>query len=615
MEGLPGEEDDFADVCFGKCDGLSLDVRSGPAMLDFADLVALSSLRGHRDGALYLLDGAPADLQGRLNTLLDQAFISNEAFKSGARPHRPEDPQLGPTIRALAWNIERGFELDAIIDAFGAADDGNARAHFFANRIAAGAPQAEISAQLDAMSGVDVVVLNEVDRMMKRSGYRDVVEELAGALDMNYAYAVEFVEVDPIAVGTQTFAREDFLTAQADGTPIDDGSITETSLAESVREAGEMSAVDPARSRNLHGNAVLSRYPILRARSFPLHTVCWDWNAGEWKPRSWIQDGKELLAEKLFLEKVAREVRHGGRTALVVDLLVPGLSAKGTSLELVPGGREGVLTVVSAHLEAKSTPGCRADQMAEVLSHLRDVANPVVLAGDLNTFGSDGRPTTVERMLMARFGNPAWVARKIITHYTPYAGWVFQVSDAINTFRIKDDPTGVNIPLLMPNAERGLFDAVEDFSFSDMARFDFRGDEDRTVNGTARTLANSNQRDAKGFKTTSALKRTGSIGGVTLFGRWKIDWMFVRGYQRSPRDKKATYRMSPHFPRALEELRDWTVDPATGESRRLSDHAAITTILPMRDTCRDGACTGDTVPEMEFGDIDWNDAYTDGGDL
>jgi hypothetical protein len=179
---------------------------------------------------------------------------------------------------------------------------------------------------------------------------------------------------------------------------------------------------------------------------------------------------------------------------------------------------------------------------------------------------------------------------------------VFNVSSAVNFVRLKDDPTGVNVPLLLPNPEKGLFDAVERHVFADFGRFDFRGDETRTVNGTAKTLANSNQRDAKGFKTTSSLQRTIGVGDFTIFGKWKIDWFFVRGYQRSPRDPRATYRMAPHFPRTLEELRDATAP------HRLSDHAPMTVDLPLHDTCRDGACTGTSVPPLSFDDTTWTEA-------
>jgi hypothetical protein len=43
-----------------------------------------------------------------------------------------------------------------------------------------------------------VLVLNEADWGMKRTEYRNVTRELATALHMNYAYGVEFVEVDPV---------------------------------------------------------------------------------------------------------------------------------------------------------------------------------------------------------------------------------------------------------------------------------------------------------------------------------------------------------------------------------------------------------------------------------
>ena len=53
---------------------------------------------------------------------------------------------------------------------------------------------------MDVLQSADVLVLNEVDWGMKRSDYRAVVKDLADALKMNWAYGVEFVEVDPKSV-------------------------------------------------------------------------------------------------------------------------------------------------------------------------------------------------------------------------------------------------------------------------------------------------------------------------------------------------------------------------------------------------------------------------------
>jgi endonuclease/exonuclease/phosphatase family metal-dependent hydrolase len=542
--------------------------RSGPEELTYDELRTLSGLDGRRVGARYVLDKAPEGLEDKLNALVDAPFVSNEAFHAGARKHAPVDPKLGPTIRTAMWNIERGQELPHILAALRAAEGGAARDEFVAS-LKPGVDTGAIAEQLDALAKTDLFVLNELDRGMRRSGYEDVVGRLGRELKMNYAYAVEFIEIDPVSLGTQRFEAGDFATVDL-RTQQATGAESAAELDARRFEVAKSAEVDPSRVKALHGNAVLSRYPIKRAVARPLHTVCWDWNAEEKKKLNiadaLIKKGMNLAAEKIFLEKIMREIRHGGRTALIVDLKVNGLD--------VPGTTQNTVTVVSAHLEAKATAKCRAEQMREIVEMVKDRKNPVVLAGDLNSFGGDGRPMTVAKLLRSRFGNPEWIARQLITRFVPYSGMAFNARDALNWVRLKDDPTGINIPFLLPNRERGLFDAVEDATFADGARFDFRGDEDRTVNGTKKTLANSNQRDGKGFKTTSALPRT--IGGI--FGRWKIDWMFVRGYAKDSRSGKGSYRMAPHFARTLEELRDATPE-------RLSDHAAITVVLPLEDPC------------------------------
>ena len=43
---------------------------------------------------------------------------------------------------------------------------------------------------------------------MKRSGYRDVTKQLGKALRMNWAYGVEFIEVDPMVLGIEKFGED-----------------------------------------------------------------------------------------------------------------------------------------------------------------------------------------------------------------------------------------------------------------------------------------------------------------------------------------------------------------------------------------------------------------------
>src|SRR5207248_11739957 len=41
-------------------------------------------------------------------------FLNNEAYFKGAKPKRPSSPELGPLLRAICWNIERGIHFDQI---------------------------------------------------------------------------------------------------------------------------------------------------------------------------------------------------------------------------------------------------------------------------------------------------------------------------------------------------------------------------------------------------------------------------------------------------------------------------------------------------------------------
>ena len=121
------------------------------------------------------------------------------------------------------------------------------------------------------------------------------------------------------------------------------------------------------------------------------------------------------------------------------------------------------------------------------------------------------------------------------------------------------------------NPEAGLFGVLEDFRFQDGFAFDFRGDTSRTINGTGGTLANSNQRDTKGFAITYEFERT-----MGVVGKLKLDWILVKAYSTDPRDDKAPYRFAPHFSRTLGSI-NYAL-PA-----RLSDHSPISVDLPFEE--------------------------------
>jgi hypothetical protein len=148
------------------------------------------------------------------------------------------------------------------------------------------------------------------------------------------------------------------------------------------------------------------------------------------------------------------------------------------------------------------------------------------------------------------------------------------VRGSLNTAKNQDDPTAMNIPLAGPNPEAEMFDVLEDFHFRDGDSFDFRGNENRTINGTQNTLANSNQRDTKGFATTYEFERT-----MGIVGKMKLDWILVKAYLKDSRNDSGTYRFAPHFARTM-----GSVNYAL--ANRLSDHDPISVDLPFAEPGR-----------------------------
>ena len=139
-----------------------------------------------------------------------------------------------------------------------------------------------LNAQMDVLQSADVLVLNEVDWGMKRSDYRAVVKDLADALKMNWAYGVEFVEVDPKVLGTQSFADVENETER--------------------KELDELFSADKSRLLALHGNAILSRYPLRDVKLVPFQYQAYDWYNGE-KKYGPLEAGKRKGASLVFAEQ------------------------------------------------------------------------------------------------------------------------------------------------------------------------------------------------------------------------------------------------------------------------------------------------------------------------
>jgi hypothetical protein len=400
-----------------------------------------------------------------------------------------------------------------------------------------------------------------VDWGVNRTLFRNVADELAGALNMNYAYGVEFVEVDPITMGLspQVIVHE---VEEAYAEPHDDREAM-------IAHVREVMKPDPERYKGMHGTAILSRYRLENVRLTPFLIQGHDWYKDE-KKQSVAAKAEGKVSAAVFKEQLVRQVRRGGRMMLMADITDPEL----------PSGR---VTVVATHLEDVTSPENRRKQLQEMLDKIDQVDHPVIIAGDMNTSTHTGVPISVTRALKQRFGSGKWWAEEGATNAIKLAtpmGWAYDLTLGVVGFARKvDDPTEASIPLLGDNPEAKFFSTLEKFRFDDGSTFDFRGDPEHSANGRGGRLGNSNERAAKGFEATEELNRR--FGPV---GRYKLDWIFVRPARLDKPDGKSYSAFSCYRGRTLGAINHAIPD-------RISDHNPITVDLPLADPGRSGAIT------------------------
>jgi endonuclease/exonuclease/phosphatase family metal-dependent hydrolase len=189
----------------------------------------------------------------------------------------------------------------------------------------------------EILKWADVVILNEADQGMNRSQNRQVARALAESLEMNAVFAPAYFEL--------TKGTEEELTLEGDN-----------------RES-------------LQGNAILSRYPILKACVVPL-------------PVS-------------FEPYEFQEKRYGRRNCLWVQLQLRSRS----------------LWVGSVHLELRNTPRCRTRQMRHILENLPgDKNDAYLLGGDLNvnTFRRGTAWRMVRSVARLLFSSPDTIKKQLL---------------------------------------------------------------------------------------------------------------------------------------------------------------------------------------------------------
>lgn len=164
--------------------------------------------------------------------------------------------------------------------------------------------QIEVLRNEPTLREADVLLLIETDVGMARSGNVDVARVLAQELGMTYAFAPCYLSL--------------------------------------VKGSGVERHVEGDNDLGLHGNAILSRYPISNARPIQL------------------PNGTDKVA--------SREKRLGCQTSLSAEIEFPGKR----------------VSTVAVHLDAQSSQPHRKDQMRRILDAM-PAQGPLVLGGDWNT--------------------------------------------------------------------------------------------------------------------------------------------------------------------------------------------------------------------------------------
>ena len=351
----------------------------------------------------------------------------------------------------------------------------------------------EVQLQLDLLKSNDIFTLNGVSWGSPETNYRNMAEDFAKAVGGEYLFVAEFLEMDPELLN--------YSSQSTHGNPY---LVDVTNLATNFKLGVKLDLGD---YKGLHGNAIVSKFPIKASRIVRL-PACYDWFEEEAKLLNLPRKERERKpAQERMGEGIVTEMRRGGRVALIADIALNSSSE---------------VTVVSVQLENRATPKCREEQMQALLTALQNVKNPVILGADLNNFEKNAAPTTISKEIVNTVKDPQVLAGKLISTFNPFALPTSIFSFTVGGYRKKNDPTVSNVPIILRNKSAKLFKIIDEFKFQDGNSFDFSGSSDLNYNHTSKRLANSNERARKGFIETHQSKK------MLGMGKYKTDWIFVK---------------------------------------------------------------------------------------
>lgn len=457
-------------------------------------------------------------LKQKLKDILNTPIKGETVFK--AIRWIDQDPQTKRKyFRVLHWNMERGFNLDALEQALYNSSDYLAK-----NQSKDTIREDLFYADVKMMKEAQIYSINEADFGMTRTGYLNTVEKFAEITKSKYyVLAPEFIEIDK-----RQLDRKD---------------------------------INKSLYKGIHANAIVSKFPILSTKTIPL-PQCYNWFHDELKGISRLEKLKRKSIGIFVKQPIITELRRGQRNALVATIDIPNSPVH--------------LTFVSTHFENRCLPKCRKKQIKYLLNELKDIDTPLVLAGDFNNSEVSAEPTSVRSILKRTFGDWQNLARATASWFNPLSYIINPAFLAINTTRKAHDPTVFGLPLFLRNKTADLFWQLINFEFEDKNMFDFSDAKELCYKGQDGKLANSNQRVAKGFKSTFKLFQN------NILTHFRFDWIFVKSMRIAGcQDKEDDFEdirpgcknFIPAFGRNLRVLNE---SYQTNTKKHLSDHDPIT---------------------------------------
>ncbi len=351
----------------------------------------------------------------------------------------------------------------------------------------------EVQLPMELIKANDIFILNGVTWGSPETNYRNMAEDFAQTVGGEYIYVAEFLEMHP-----------ELMEYSAKKTYNNPYLVDLRNQATNFKLGIKLDLRD---FKGLHGNAIVSKFPIKASRIVRL-PACYDWFKEEAKLLNLPK--KERIrkpAEDRLGEGIVEEMRRGGRVALIADIALNPTNE---------------VTVISVQLENRADPECREEQMQYLLTEIQNIRNPIILGADLNNFEGNSAPTTFQEVVVDTVTDPEVLAGKVVSTFNPFALPTTIFSYTVGGYRKKNDPTVAHVPIILKNKSAGLFKTISNFKFSDGNSFDFSGDSNLNYNRTSKRLANSNERAGKGFVETYQSKKL--IG----MGKYKTDWIFVK---------------------------------------------------------------------------------------